>query len=205
MSDMTGRTAAGSTKAEKGDEGVMADLKAELERTKETFKDIKEGIGRAGDSHRGGPATSVEDATTKAAGLRQAIERDVGALRSRVPEASQAVSDKARSVGPAIGGGVLALVTLVTLVKKRGRRRADDKAVREQAMAIAQELLRIEREELADPDDGGSSPLRWLLLGAAAAGAGGVAWRRSRSSTGADEVFGEPQPAMVTPPAASPR
>ena len=193
---MTERT--GSTRATSKAPGRVEGLKAELERVKHAADDVKSEIDAVTDDRRGGPATSVDDATTKAAELRRRIERDVATLRARVPE-GEVVTEKARTVGAAVGGGVLALATVITLVKRRGARKEHDAAVREQAIALAREMARLELVDVVV--DGGGGRLRWLLLGAVAAGAGAgsVAWQRSRESIGVTDVFGAPEDDPLRP------
>lgn len=189
----------GSSGAADDDSSPVADFKAEMERTKGTLDEVKAEVAAATDERRGGPADSVEDATTKAADLRHAIERDVAALRARVPE-KETITDTARTVGVAVGGGILVLFGLLALWKRRGARRERERGVHEQAAAIARELVRIERVESgedASDDEGGR--WRWAMLGTLIAGAGTLAWQRSRTSMEAEDVFGSPQDDPLRP------
>jgi hypothetical protein len=192
----------GSTRAKENGSGTAGGFKAEMERVKHTADEVKAEVAAATDERRGGPATSVDDATSKAAELRRGIERDVAALRARVPEgdaAKQQAIAKARTFGPPIGGGILVLTTIIVWLKRRKTRKGHDAAVREQAMALAREMARIDREGIELDDDRGGGRLKWLVLGAVAAGAGTVAWQRSRESIGVDDVFGTPQDDPLRP------
>jgi hypothetical protein len=60
-------------------------------------------------------------------------------------------------------------------------------------------MARIDREGIELDDDRGGGRLKWLVLGAVAAGAGTVAWQRSRESIGIDDVFGAPQDDPLRP------
>ena len=92
---------AGSTQAAGNGSGTVADLrenlKAEVERAKNTVSEVKSELNKVNDARRGGPATSVDDATAKASDLREAIARDVASLRARVPDTSKA-TDAAKTV-----------------------------------------------------------------------------------------------------------
>jgi hypothetical protein len=209
MSDQTSRTSdstTGSTEATPPGSGPLDGFKAELERVKHTADDVKTEIKAATDDRRGGPATSVDDATAKAAKLRDGISRDVAALRTRVPEgeaAKQQAIDKARIFGPPVGGGILALTALIAVVKSRGKRKRRDAEVRGQALALARAMAQLERERVhmldADDSDGGGG-LPWLVLGSAAAAAvAGFFAYRSRQSVGVDDVFGAPQDDPLRP------
>ncbi len=192
----------GSTRASGEGSGPMADFKAEVERVKHTADDVKAEVKAATDDRRGGPATSVDDATKKAATLRAGIERDVAALRTRVPEgdaAKQQAVAKARTFGPPIGGGILALTVIIALFKRRGKRKRQDAELQGQALALARAMARIERDGLETDDADGGGRLKWLLLGSAAAGAGYYAYR-SRESIDVDDVFGAPQDDPLRPP-----
>jgi hypothetical protein len=197
MSEQT----SGSTRAS-GDGSGASGFKAEMERVKHTADEVKAEVAAATDDRRGGPATSVDDATTKAADLRRGIERDVAALRARVPEgdaAKQQAIDKARTLGPPIGGGILALTAIIALFKRRGKRKRQEAEVREQALTLARAMARVQREGLDLDDEDGGGGLKWLLLGAVAAGAGTFAFKRSRDSIGVDDLFGEPQDDPLRP------
>lgn len=187
----------GSTRAAGDGSGPLADLKAEYERVKNTADDVKAEVAAATDERRGGPATSVDDATSKAADLRAGIERDVATLRARVPE-GDVVTEKARTMGLAVGGGILALATIIVLFKRRSSRKGRDEQVREQALAIARAMARIDPAEVEADEDGGGK-LKWLLIGTAAAGAGTLAWQRTRADIGVEDVFGEPQDDPLRP------
>lgn len=185
---------AGSSRASGNGSGgvadLRADLKAEVERAKNTVSDVKAELDKVNDERRGGPATSVDDATAKAADLRRALARDVASLRARVPDTTKA-SETARTVGIAVGGGAVALFGLLAVLKRRGAAKAHDQAVRDQALALARELARIERTGAVD-DEGGR--FKWALLATAAVGvgAGAVAWQRSRTPSEIDDTFGAP-------------
>lgn len=201
MSDQTTDTS-GSTQAAGNGSGPMADFKAEVERVKHTADDVKTEVKAATDDRRGGPATSVDDATKKAATLRAGIERDVAALRTRVPEgdaAKQQAIAKARVFGPPVGGGILALTLIIALFKRRGKRKRQDAEVQGQALALARAMARIEREGLETDDENGGGRLKWLVLGSAAAGAAGFFAYRSREAIDVDDVFGAPQDDPLRP------
>jgi hypothetical protein len=201
MSDQTSG-ANGSTRATGEGSGPLADFKAEVERVKHTADDVKSEVAAATDERRGGPATSVDDATTKAATLRAGIERDVASLRTRIPAgegAKQQAIDKARTFGPPVGGGIFVLTAIIVLFKRRGARKRHDAEVREQALALARAMARVEREELETDDSAGGGWLKWLVLASAAAGGGFFAYQRSRESIGVDDVFGAPQDDPLRP------
>jgi hypothetical protein len=171
--------------------GRVAGLRAEAERAKGTVKEVRTEIATAAEARRGGPATSVEDATSKAADLRLSIERDLAALKAKVPDTDE-VATRARTIGAAAGGALVGLVGLVAVARRRSARKEHDERIREQAVALAQEIQRLERGE---DEDASGGALRWLALGAAVAAAAGVAWQRSRSAMGVEDVFGaEPDP-----------
>lgn len=210
MSDQTSGTTgstSGSSQVTGDGSGPLAGLKAEMERVKHTADDVKTEIQAATDDRRGGPATSVDDATAKAATLRAGISRDVAALRTRVPEgdaAKQQAIDKARIFGPPVGGGILALTVIIAVIKSRKKRKRKDAEVRGQALALARAMAQLERERVhildTDESDGGGR-VTWLVLGStvAAAVAGFFAYQRSRQSIDVDDVFGEPQDDPLRP------
>jgi hypothetical protein len=196
MTDTTRPTSTGGTTptSVSGDASPVDRVKAEVERTKEAVQSAKDEVSAAIDDKRDGPATSVDDAVDKAATLRRGIEADIAALRARVPDTDE-VADRARTIGLAVGGGVVALGTVIALVKKRGSRKAHEARVREQASAIARELARIDLDEMAEEvaDESGGGKTKWVLLLAALAGGGFVAWQRSQQDPpSVDEVFGPP-------------
>jgi len=209
MSGSTSGTAGStprSAQAKGGGSGRLDGIKAEMERVKHTADDVKTEIKAATDDRRGGPATSVDDATAKAATIRDGIARDVAALRTRVPEgdaAKQQAIDKARIFGPPVGGGILVLTAITAVVKSRGKRKRKDAEVRGQALALARAMAQLERERLHivdtdESDDGGG--LTWLLLGSAAAAAvAGFFAYRTRQSVDVDDVFGAPQDDPLRP------
>lgn len=171
----------------------VARAKAEIEHTKETLEDAKAELGAAIDDKRGGPATSVDDAVDKSDALRRGIERDLAALRARIPDTDE-VKDRAKTIGVAVGGGVVAIGTLTAVLRKRRTRKAEEAAVRTQAAAIARELAKIDLDDIAEDlmeDRGGKG--KWLALLAAAGVAGAAAvWRRGQTESAVDDVFGPP-------------
>ncbi len=156
-------------------------VRSAAERTKTEMVAAKEKLSEAVDERRGGPATSVDDALDKTAALREALERDVAALRVRVPEPA-AMTERVRTVGIAAAGGMAILTLGGVLLSRRSNRRTQQRAVHEQAAAIARELARLGAEDLApdDPGDaaGGGHWVGRAALAAAGVAAGAAAWMR---------------------------
>lgn len=174
-------------------ERTKAQIDAEVARAKTTVEEVRHELSQATDDRRGGPATSIEDAEAKATALRQGILRDVAALRARVPETSETL-DAFKRLGLLAGGAIVTVSALTALLTSRLSARGERKAARRQAVAIAEELRRLDlgdlREALAtveppDPDEGGSWGRRLIVL-AALGGAGAVAVRRANASAPTD-------------------
>ncbi|MCC5949177.1 MAG: hypothetical protein JJT89_12045 [Nitriliruptoraceae bacterium] len=178
-------------------ERTQAELKAEIERAKQTVEEVRTELSTATDDRRGGPATDVEDAERKAAALRQGIQRDIAALRARIPETSETV-ETAKRLGIIAGGTIIGVTTLTVVLSKRARTRSERKAARRQAIAIAEELRRLDLGELRDaladvdvPEQDASSPWRRRLVALAGlASIGAVAYRQLSDDDEVADPFG---------------
>jgi hypothetical protein len=170
--------------------------KREVEKTRQSVKDAKEQLSEAMRSVGGPPAEDEDQAVEQIEAIRGQLERDLGTLRSRVPDARQYLEEygeQAKKVGIAVVGGVVALTTTVSLSKRRRAGKRHAQAVREQAAAIAQELARIDLEEVTEEERGGSGKLVAVALAAAGVGIG--AWMRRRNEQELpDDLWADPPP-----------
>ncbi len=150
--------------------------------------DAKGQVSEALRARRGEPSKDAEEAARQVTELRQALTRDLDELRGRMPEPSE-VGDQAKTVGGLAAGGTAALGILVLLLRRRGKRKAEERHVRDQAMALARELARLDLEP-EDVVDEGRGPWGRILaiVGLLAAVAGGAVALRQRMQ-GDDEVW----------------
>lgn len=135
--------------------------------------EAKEEVGEALKARRGEPSKDAEEAAKQVAELRTALTRDMDALRSRLPEPSQ-VSVQARTAGGAAAGGLAAVGALFMLMRRRSARRAAERDVRLQAMALARELSRLELDPEDVVNEGGRGGVL-VRIGVVLAALGGLA------------------------------
>lgn len=157
----------------------MADrFKQEAERAKRGAADVREQISAAIDERRGGEATSVEDAKAKLEAARAGIDRDIATLWDRSPQ-REVLMDQLTPVGAAIAAAVGILGGGTALAKRRGAKRRHERALSQEAEAIAAAIRRLDQ-----PDDGSAGRgwlrvLRLVIIGAVTAGAAIAVRRRS--------------------------
>jgi hypothetical protein len=161
--------------------------------TAEAIADTRERVSAAVDERRGGPAESVDDARGKLEDLRGAMDRDLAALRARIPDPEETAA-RARTIALATGGGLAALITLRAIGRRRKEQRRRHEDLREQAVALARELAKLDSAELVledSPEEAGHGR-RWVLLGIAAVGAAAVVWTRMQPPADELDVWGPP-------------
>lgn len=138
--------------------------------------DAKDEVRQALKDRAGEPSKDAAEAARQVGELREAITRDLDELRGRVPEASE-VTGQARTVGigGAVAAGVAAVGAVLVVVRRRGKRQAEQERVRAQALLLARELARLDLDPEEFTDDRASA---WpkviaavVALGAAVAGA----------------------------------
>jgi hypothetical protein len=182
--------------------------KQEIERAQQTVEEVKAEVAKASADLAGGPASDPEQAAQQVADLRARLDRDLQTLRGRVPDPRE-IGERAKRTAIAVGGGIAALVAAIVLLKRRGATRRHEKAVEEQASAIASELLRLQADRLAranvssaavdevvervvdevvDEDEGRGRTGRLLLLAGLAAGVGVALATRRRPTDDWDPV-----------------
>jgi hypothetical protein len=175
-----------------GDDPVSA-LRAGGRETAEELRQAKDRISAAVDERRGGPAEDVDDARAKLDDLRVAIDRDLAALRARVPDTDEAI-DRVRTVGIAVGGGLAALLTLRALTRSRKQKARRQEDLREQAIALARELAKLDEVELVLDEEAerGGRGRRIVLLLIAAIGVAATVWTRLQPPPEELDVWGPP-------------
>ncbi len=191
------------------DDSPIGRAKAEVDRAKESVKEVRTEISSALEERRGGPVTSPDEGAEKLAELRTALDRDVAALRSRVPDPKE-LPDETKRNAAVIGGGTLLTLIGFLVLKARSAKKKEAEATREHAADIAREILRLQAEAAAEPEedtDEGGGALRWvLLLLGALAGAGGVLWQRQQAAATDEQPIWDPTattdgtPALDDPP-----
>lgn len=177
-------------------------IKAELERAKETVQEAKRDVSAAIDQKRGGPAADVDDAERKLAALRSDIDRDITSLRARIPDTDE-VANNAKVAGIVGVGGLAVVGVVITLAKRRGAAKHRDEAIRVQAIALARELARVDAQRLVEEDaeDGGNRRRWWVAFLGILAAVGAVMWQRTRAAVDipADDVWGPEEQPPLTP------
>jgi hypothetical protein len=143
--------------------------------------DVKGEVSDALAARRGEPSKDAEEAARQVDELRAALTRDIGILRSRLPEPSD-VKGKAGAAGGVAAGGLAAAGTALLLLRRRAKKRAAEHRVREQAMALARELSRLELdpEEVVDGKRRGAAVKVGMVLAALAGLVGAVLTVRKR-------------------------
>lgn len=134
-------------------------IKAEVERAKQTASEVRSEVSAALEARRGGAPGSPDEASDRLREQRDALSRDLQALRTRTPDPSQ-ISQRTRRGAIAAGGGVAATVAAVVLGglvrQRRKARRSADAEVERQAEALARALTRLHDRAATDPDAGRS-------------------------------------------------
>lgn len=153
-------------------------FKQEAERARRGAVDVREQLSAAIDERRGGEATSVEDAKAKLEAARAGIDRDIATLWDRSPQ-REVLMDQLAPVGAGIAAAAGILGGGTALAKRRSTKRRHERALREEAEAIAAAIRRLDQ-----PDDGSAGRgwlrvLRLMIIGAVAAGAAIAVRRRS--------------------------
>lgn len=143
--------------------------------------DVKGEVGEALAARRGEPSKDAEEAARQVGELRAAMTRDIAALRSRLPEPSE-VKGQAGAAGGVAAGGLAVVGLGVLLLRRRSKKRAAEERVREQAMALARELSRLELdpEEVVEGGRGGTFAKIGVALAALAGLVGAVLTIRKR-------------------------
>lgn len=143
--------------------------------------DVKSEVKDALAARRGEPSEDADQAARQVDELRTAMTRDLAILRSRLPEPSE-VKSQAGMAGGVAAGGLAAVGVAALLLRKRSKTRAAEEQVREQAMALAREMARLELdpEEVVEGRRGGAVAKIGVLLAALAGVAGAVVALRKR-------------------------
>ncbi len=110
--------------------------------------DVKAELSVALQERAGEPASSPDEAATQITEIRAALTRDLDALRGRIPEPSE-LSGQTKQVGAAAGIATVILGAGGLVLRSKGKRKAEEEAVRAQAVALAREIARLDLE----PDD----------------------------------------------------
>lgn len=110
--------------------------------------DVKAELSAALQERAGQPAATPAEAATQITEIRGALTRDLDALRGRVPEPAE-LSGPTKKVGAAAGLATVVLGAGGLVLRSKGKRRAEEEAVRVQAIALARELARLD----LGPDD----------------------------------------------------
>lgn len=159
---------------------------------KDATDDARTELTAALAARAGDPATSPEEAATQITSIRAALQRDLDALRGRVPDPSE-ISGQTKQIGAAVGAGAVTLGIGGLALRKRAARHHDEEAVRLQAMALAREIARLDMEpdDLVDDRSGGSLG-RVIALVVSLAGIGAAALAVRQRLAGDDELWDEP-------------
>lgn len=177
----------------------IEDAKGEQERTKEVLLDAKRQLGDAMDEKAGPPADDPEQAEEQLHSIRGNIERDIAALRDRVPDTGEVVATT-KTTALAVGGGLAVLMLGSRLRSRRRDRKEHEQRLHEQAAALAHQFARLDLESIAaeaaeeraqEEQGGGAGKLIAFVL--VAAGAGAAWWARTRTREEPD-IWG-PSPA----------
>ncbi len=162
--------------------GLTDRVRDEADNAREHIARLRTDISAAVDARRGGAATSVDEASTALASLREDLQRDIDTLLTRAPS-RQDVTGRAGRIGAglvAVAGGV---TTVVLLARRRTEHRRHEAALREQAEAVAAAIRRLDDPE-GDDDPGSRSGIVAAAATAAVVAAAAVAtWQRRRVST----------------------
>lgn len=175
--------------------------KREQERTTEALTDAKQQLRDAMDAKAGPPAEDADDAQRQLGAIRAELDRDLAALRGRIPDKQRLVAT-ARPIALAVGGGLATLAVAAQRFGKRREQRRHEEQLREQATALAESFARLDLEaiaaeaaqERADDDGGGAGKVVAVALVAAGAAAAAV-WARTRTREEPDIWGPAPGPA----------
>jgi hypothetical protein len=115
----------------------------EVARATATVDEARARMRAAVDEVSGGPATDAAHAARQVAALRDGLDRDLAALRRRLPDPAQ-MGTRAKLGAAALGIAIAAVGLTVALLGRRRSRRARDAEVRQQAAALARELVRLQ-------------------------------------------------------------
>jgi hypothetical protein len=151
--------------------------------------DAKGEVREALKARRAEPAKGAAEAAQQVTEARAALTRDLDVLRSRLPEPSE-VSGQARTAGGALGVVAAVVAVAALLLRRRSKRRDAERHVREQAVALARELARLDLdpEEVVAPDRRGA--VVWIgVIAAALAGLAGAVVAVRRRLEGDDEAW----------------
>ncbi len=140
----------------------------------------------------GEPASTPEEAATQVADIRASLGRDLDALKARVPDPSD-LTGPAKQIGAVAGLGTVLATVGAVIAKRRGAHKAHEEAVRTQAIALAREIARLEREpdEAFQERSSGVIAKVSVVLAALAAVAAAVVVVRQRLA-GDDDVWDAP-------------
>ena len=111
----------------------------------ETVKELKAAVDWVG----GPPAADPDQAEQQITALRERLDRDVRTLRSRIPEPSQ-IDPRSKQVAGGIAAAAALVPVGISALRRRGMRRDQQRRFRDQAIAIARELARLDLEGVLD-------------------------------------------------------
>ena len=154
--------------------------------------DVKAELSAALRERAGAPASTPAEAATQISEIRGALTRDLDALRGRIPEPSE-LSGQTKQVGAAAGIATVILGAGGLFLRSKSKRKAEEEAVRAQAIALAREIARLdlEPEDVAGEASGGWVGKVTAVIAIAAAIGGVVVAIRQRMA-GDDDVWDAP-------------
>jgi cobalamin biosynthesis Mg chelatase CobN len=163
----------------------------EVERAQQRLEEARGELERAVRAAGGGPARDAAHAEDQARRLREAIGRDVDALRDRALETVARV-DRARTTAAVVAAGVAALGVTAASVRRGTARRHLQRSLQEQARTLALELARLDSsatERSTRASSGGASAALVVIGAAAVVGTVGAIVRRRRTALQADDLW----------------
>jgi len=154
--------------------------------------DVKADLRAALKARAGEPATTPAEAAAQITEIRGALTRDLDALRGRIPEPSE-LSGQTKQVGAAAGIATVVLGAGGLVLRSKGRRKAEEEAVRVQAVALAREIARLDLEPQDVVDDGSGSWVRKVTaVVALAAAIGGAVVAIRQRMVGDEDIWDAP-------------
>jgi hypothetical protein len=154
--------------------------------------DVKAELSAAFRERAGEPASTPAEAMTQIIEIRGALTRDLDALRGRIPEPSE-MAGQTKQIGAAAGIATAAMGVGAVVLRSRGKRKAEEEAVRVQAVALAREIARLELEpdEIVEDDPGGWIGKVTAVIALVAAIGGAVVAIRQRMA-GDEDIWDAP-------------
>lgn len=154
--------------------------------------DAKAELSAALEARAGEPASTPAEAATQITEIRGALTRDIDALRGRIPEPSE-LSGPTKQIGAAAGIATLVLGAGGLVLRSRGKRKAEEEAVRVQAVALARELARLDLEpDEVVPDSSGGWVGKVTAVVALIAAVGGAVVAVRQRMAGDEDVWDAP-------------